>query len=147
MRISGNEPTIAKGHLLKVIELMPTDILFILETNGILIGHDKTYADDLARYENLYVRVSIKGCNKEEFSRLTGAEEKGFGLLIQALENLSQAGVNVHPAVMTSFSSIENIRVLKERLKAIDDNFEDFEVEELVLYSHVENRLKKAKVR
>jgi len=48
---------------------------------------------------------------------------------------------------MTSFSSIENIRVLKERLKAIDDNFEDFEVEELVLYSHVENRLKKAKVR
>jgi hypothetical protein len=38
---------------------------------------------------------------------------------------LSQAGVNVRPAVMTSFSSIENIRVLKERLKAIDDSFED----------------------
>jgi uncharacterized Fe-S cluster-containing radical SAM superfamily protein len=42
--ISGNEPTIAREHLLGVLALIPGAIRFILETNGILIGHDNTYA-------------------------------------------------------------------------------------------------------
>ena len=78
VRISGNEPTVGREHLLKVLELIPKDILFILETNGILIGHDKTYAEDLAKYKNVYVRMSFKGCNEEEFSVLTGAEAEDF---------------------------------------------------------------------
>ena len=104
MRISGNEPTIAREHLLKVLKLIPRANQFILETNGILIGYEKTYADDLSRFENLYVRVSLKGTNEEEFSALTGAEPMGFGLQIKGLENLVRAGVRVHPAVMVSFS-------------------------------------------
>ena len=143
MRISGNEPTLAREHLIKVLEHVPKDILFILETNGILIGHDKTYANELARHENIYVRISLKGCNKEEFSELTGAEPKGFDLQVQALENLSRAGVNVHPAVMVSFSPLENVAALRKILGKIDRDFGDVEIEELVLYGDVENRLKK----
>lgn len=144
VRISGNEPTLSRNHLLRVIDLMPRDILFILETNGILIGYDKTYAEDLARYENLYVRVSLKGTNEEEFSALTGAEPRGFKWQIQALENLYQAGASVHPAAMVSFSRLENVQLLKKRLGAIDADFQDIEVEELVLYGDVEERLLKA---
>ena len=48
LRISGNEPTIARDHLIRVLELIPKNLLFILETNGILIGADETYAQDLA---------------------------------------------------------------------------------------------------
>ena len=70
LRISGNEPTIARDHLLEVLNLVPEDLLFILETNGIMIGHDRTYAEDLARHENMYVRVSFKGSNENEFSLL-----------------------------------------------------------------------------
>lgn len=146
VRISGNEPTIAREHLIKVLELIPPDIHFILETNGILIGHGRTYAEDLARFGNLYVRVSLKGTNEEEFSRLTGAEPKGFTLQLQALENLCRADVDVHPAVMVSFSIPENIHALRKRLAAIDRSFAEMEIEELVLYGDVEERLRKAKI-
>lgn len=144
VRISGNEPTLAREHLLKVLELIPKDILFILETNGILIGNDRTYADDLAAFGNVHVRVSLKGCNEEEFAALTGADAKGFDLQIMALENLHRAGVSVNPAVMVSFSSRENIRSLRLRLGAIDRSFGNIEIEELALYGDVEERLRKA---
>ncbi|MBN2514709.1 MAG: radical SAM protein [Deltaproteobacteria bacterium] len=137
MRISGNEPTIGRDHLIRVLELMPKDTLFILETNGILIGYDKTYAEDLEGFHNLYVRVSIKGCTNEQFSMLTGADSQGFDLQIQAVENLYRAGVRVHPAVMVSFSSPEDIHALQSRLGEIDKGFKDVEIEELVLYGEV----------
>ena len=146
MRISGNEPTIGRNHLIKVLEFVPKDILFILETNGILIGQDETYADDLARHENLYVRVSLKGCNEEEFSKLTGAHPQGFALQLKALENLSRAGVNVHPAVMVSFSPAGAVEALRTRLGKIDRAFQDIEVEELAFWGDVEKRLIKAKI-
>ena len=146
IRISGNEPTIGREHLIKVLELIPTDIQFILETNGILIGHDKTYAEDLSRFENLYVRVSLKGTNEEEFTALTGAEPSGFTLQLQALDNLYWAGVNVHPAAMVSFSPRENIQALAKRLRRIHRSFGDVEIEELVLYGDVEERLRSAKI-
>jgi uncharacterized Fe-S cluster-containing radical SAM superfamily protein len=144
VRISGNEPTLLREHLLKVLEIIPKDIMFILETNGILIGNDRTYAEDLAGFENIHVRVSLKGCNEEEFTILTGAEAKGFDLQIKALENLHRAGVRANPAVMVSFSSKESIRSLRSRLGAINRAFRNIETEELALYGDVEERLRKA---
>jgi uncharacterized Fe-S cluster-containing radical SAM superfamily protein len=144
VRISGNEPTLARDHLLQVLELIPRDILFILETNGILIGHDASYVRDLSRFENLYIRVSMKGASEAEFNRLTGAVPEGFRLQIQALENIARFNVKGHPAVMVSFSSPGNIKILRTRLREIDKDFEDFEVEGLVLYGKVEERLMKA---
>ena len=144
VRISGNEPTLARDHLMQVLEQIPRDLLFILETNGILIGHDITYARDLSTFENLYVRVSMKGTNEDDFMRLTGAEPTGFELQIQALKNLVRFNISTHPAVMVSFSSAENIKALRMRLKEIDEDFEDFEAEELALYGKVEERLLKA---
>lgn len=143
LRISGNEPTIARSHLVRVLELVDGRYPFILETNGILIGNDEGYARELSRFENLYVRVSLKGTREEEFSRLTGAAPEGFALQLKALDNLLRYKVKVHPACMISFSPPENIRELKKRLKSIHPSFEDFEVEELILYPGIEERLKK----
>ncbi len=86
----------------------------------------------------------MKGTSETEFTRLTGAEPAGFGLQIQALENMARFNVTGHPAVMVSFSSPENIKALRARLSEIKEDFEDFEVEELVLYGKVEERLMKA---
>jgi uncharacterized Fe-S cluster-containing radical SAM superfamily protein len=143
MRISGNEPTIGWEHLMKVLDLIDRRYLFILETNGILIGENEEYAKDLSKYKNLHVRVSLKGTRREEFSRLTGALPKGFDLQIRALENLIRHGVNCHPACMVSFSPSDHIEALRPRLKKIHARFEDFETEEIILYPHVEERLKK----
>jgi uncharacterized Fe-S cluster-containing radical SAM superfamily protein len=47
VRISGGEPTIGRDHLLRVFDYFSgKNILFILETNGILLGHDEGYAGD-----------------------------------------------------------------------------------------------------
>jgi len=144
IRISGNEPTLHRSHLLRVLELIPREIHFILETNGILIGHDPSYAKDLSRFPNLYVRVSLKGSSPEDFTRLTGAKPEGFDLQLNALENLVEMGVDCFPAVMANFSSLEDIKKLKVRLKDIRTDFADFEEEDLILYPFVQDNLQKA---
>lgn len=146
VRISGNEPTLCRAHLLKVIELIPGDLHFILETNGILLGYHPDYAEDLARFPNVHVRVSLKGACEAEFSRLTGAAPEAFDWQLQALRNLSKAGASCHAAVMVSFSSGEHIAALRRRLADIDTRLADFEVEELVLYGDTEARLSRARI-
>ena len=108
VRISGSEPTIAEEHLLDVLNWVPRDFLFILETNGILIGFEEGFAKELARFPNLHVRVSLKGTTHEEFSSLTGAEPSAFEWQLKALENLSKREVSCNPSVMISFSPPEN---------------------------------------
>ena len=144
IRISGNEPTLHRAHLLKVLELIPKEFQFILETNGILIGHDPTYANDLSQFSNLYARISLKGACHEDFSKLTGTNPEGFNLQLRALENLVEEGIDCFPAVMTNYSSQVEIKKLRQRLKEIRQDFYDFEEEELILYPFVEGNLKKA---
>jgi uncharacterized Fe-S cluster-containing radical SAM superfamily protein len=144
VRISGNEPTLHRSHLLQVLQLIPKEIQFILETNGILIGYDPSYAKDFSRFPNLYVRVSLKGACAEDFIRLTGAMSEGFTLQLKALENLLEAGVNCLPAVMANFSSQDEIAKLSQRLKGIRPDFANFEEEELILYPFVMDHLQKA---
>jgi uncharacterized Fe-S cluster-containing radical SAM superfamily protein len=48
LRISGNEPTIHRAHLISVLESIKMEYPFILETNGVLIGEDPTYAVELS---------------------------------------------------------------------------------------------------
>jgi uncharacterized Fe-S cluster-containing radical SAM superfamily protein len=141
LRISGGEPTLDRSHLERVLELVPESYEFILETNGILIGHDPAYAKMLSRFKNLYVRVCLKGACEEEFSLLTGAVPEAFQLQLEAVKNLVRSGVQTHPACMISFSSDENIMTLREGLKVIHPAFEEFEIEELVLYSNIKERL------
>ena len=144
VRISGNEPTLHRSHLLQVLQLIPKEIHFILETNGILIGHDPSYAKDLSRFSNLYVRVSLKGSCPEDFARLTGLKPEGFTLQLKALENLLEEGVDCFPAVMANFSSQEEIKKLVQKLKKIRPDFANFEEEELILYPFVMDQLQKA---
>ncbi|UCE75333.1 MAG: radical SAM protein [Methanomassiliicoccales archaeon] len=148
MRLSGQEPTIGREHLLRLLRLVDkTKYRFILETNGILIGHEKDYAESLSEFSKVHVRVSLKGTNEEEFSALTLAKPECFSLQLKGLENLVSAGVSCHPSAMVSFSPSENIRKLQERLAAIAPFLKsEMEIEELILYPHVTKRLKKIKM-
>jgi hypothetical protein len=69
---------------------------------------------------------------------------EGFDYQIKALEYLTEEGVDCFPAVMTNFSSQEEIKRLRKRLKGIRPDFEDFEEEELILYPFAQENLKKA---
>jgi len=145
LRVSGGEPTIGKSHLLQLLDhLEGRGLLFILETNGILIGNDQKYAEDLAQHTFIHVRVSFKGCNENEFASLTGAQPEGFVLQLKALENLVQANVKSHPAVMTSFSTQQSVQQLTERLRRISPVLaEELEIEELILYPSVKRKINK----
>ena len=149
IRVSGNEPTIGREHLLELLELVEnTDYTFILETNGILVGYDKKYAEQLSRYSRVHVRVSLKGTTPQEFAMLTGAKPEAFELQLKALENLLDYGVPSHPAVMLSFSSRRGLEELKLRLAEIDKILlEELEEEYVFLYPHVVRQLRKAGIR
>jgi len=145
LRVSGGEPTIGKQHLLQLLHhLEGQRLIFILETNGILIGNNPQYAKDLSEHRFLHVRVSLKGCNEEEFVTLTGAQPRGFALQLKALENLALTGVECHPAVMTSFSTEESTQRLVQRLEDISPRLaRDLEIEELILYPNVRRKIRK----
>jgi len=143
LRVSGGEPTIGKRHLLQLLDnLVGKGLSFILETNGILIGSNPKYAEDLSNHPFLHVRVSLKGCNEEEFTMLTDAKPEGFRLQLKALENLVDAGVKCHPAVMTSFSQEKSLDQLIQRLRSISQKLGDnIETEELILYPSVKRKI------
>jgi len=145
LRVSGGEPTIGKRHLLQLLDhLKDQSLLFILETNGILIGNNNQYAEELSKYPFLHARVSLKGCNEEEFTMLTDAKPEGFTLQLKAFENLVNASVKCHPAVMTSFSTRDNLQSLAERLRGISSQLAtELEVEELILYPKVKRKIER----
>ena len=143
VRLSGGEPTLSRRHLLDLLDLFDeTRFIFILETNGVLIGADKSYAEDLAKHDNLIVRVSLKGTNPEEFHALTLAKPEAFELQLRALENLVEAGLEpgerVYAAVMLSFSTQEAYSALRGRLADIHPALaEEIDEEYVILYPHV----------
>jgi uncharacterized Fe-S cluster-containing radical SAM superfamily protein len=144
VRISGNEPTMAKKHLTEVLTLIGrTEYTFILETNGSLL--DESYVRDLSSFHNVHVRVSLKGTTPEEFAMLTGAEPDAFERVVGSLTILRDYNVSFNLAVMLSFSSTPNITRFKDRLKhLIPDALDGFEEEYVFLYPHVSHRLKRA---
>lgn len=144
VRISGNEPTISKPHLLKVISLInKSKLLFILETNGTLL--DEAFVMELAKFRNLHVRVSLKGTNAEEYSWLTGAVPETFDRVLNNLNLLMEYQVDFNLAVMLSFSPDKNITLLKERIRRMSPSILDnFEEEYVLLYPHVVRKMKKA---
>ncbi len=147
LRISGNEPTIGKNHLLKVLSMVDNSkYFFILETNGTLLNEE--FVVDLSQRSSVHIRVSLKGTNPEEFSMLTGALPEAFDTIIANLRLLVKFRIKFNVAVMLSFSPDENIMLLKERLEEISPNLlNDFEEEYIFLYPHVVQRLKKAKIK
>jgi uncharacterized Fe-S cluster-containing radical SAM superfamily protein len=145
LRVSGGESTIGKSHFLQLLDCLEREgCRFILETNGILIAHDESYAEELSKYDFVHVRVSLKGCNEEEFRMLTGAKPDGFKLQLKSIEKLVEADVSCHPSIMSSFSPRENLDALIKRLGRISPELaREVEIEELILYPHVINRIQK----
>lgn len=145
LRLSGGEPTLGKEHLLRLLELLENKgYAFILETNGIPLAYDKDYASQLSKRKFVHVRVSLKGCSEGEFAMLTGAKPENFSLQLKALEKLVENGVSCHTSVMASFSTRENMQALMEKLAEISSELsENLEVEELILYPHVKEKIAK----
>ncbi|PWI47115.1 molybdenum cofactor biosynthesis protein MoaA [Candidatus Heimdallarchaeota archaeon B3_Heim] len=125
LRLSGSEPTLGKEHLLALLPYIMTSkySLFILETNGILLGNDLNYVKQLAEFKDkLYVRVSFKAATPETFTQVTGAIGKYFKLPFKALKSLLDEKIYTRAAAMTDprVMSKEERNTLIEMLEEID---------------------------
>lgn len=145
---SASEGTLGKTHLFKLLELVDkSDLIFVLETNGITLGHDESFAKELSRFKNLHVRLSIKGANKEEYSMLTGANSDSYELQYKGIENLVRAKVSVNVCLMASFSDKKGIEKVKDRLQSIHPGLlKALEIEYITLFPKVAQRLAKYKL-
>lgn len=149
LRLSGCEPTLGKEHLLDLLEYVRQSKypLFILETNGILLGADPDYVQQLAQFSKVYVRVSFKAGTPEGFEMRTGAVGKYYELPFKALKSLLDNGVYAKAAAMTDSRIMpkEEREILLQKLDEIDpqsDYFHTLEEEEIGLYDTTINRMK-----
>lgn len=138
VRISGGEPTIGKRHLLDLLKIIDKKFTFILETNGILLGYDNRYVEELSEFENLHVRVCLKGADAEEFTLFTGASN-GFEHQINALHYLRDACMNFNIALVSVHP--EKKQRLCHQLKEMNLDKVMIEEEEITLYPMVKKRL------
>ncbi len=150
LRLSGAEPTLGKAHLLSILEKVEYSPfrLFILETNGILIGADPDYAQQIARFKKVHTRVSLKAGTPEAFERKTGAIADSFELPFKGIKNLIKARASFHVAAMSADSRIvdkHEHQSLLDRLASINPMLVGNLEEEVVSpYHNTLERLKHA---
>ena len=141
---SASEGTLGRQHLYELLDLVEgSEFVYILETNGMTLGDDPEFAVSLAKYKNLHVRVSIKGCNEDEFHRLTGARKSAYVLPFKALEYLIDAGVSCNACVSVSFSDKAGMVEVEQKLSSIHFGIlKSLEFERIKLFPKVRKRLK-----
>ncbi|MFB0566047.1 MAG: radical SAM protein [Candidatus Aminicenantaceae bacterium] len=146
LRISGGEPTLSDEHLISVLELISkTDFLFILETNGLLLGKDPELVNNLKQYKNIHIRVSLKAGTPEGFEKRTGGIGEFSELPFQAIKYLKREGISFHVAAMTDSRLMPRDERLEMLHKLEQIGYQDFlEEEHCDFYSSSVKRLEKA---
>ncbi|MFW9830445.1 MAG: radical SAM protein [Candidatus Thorarchaeota archaeon] len=150
-RISGAEPTLCKAHLLAVLPLIEESgfTSFMLETNGILFGTDPGYVQQVAQFEKVHVRLSLKAATPEGFQQRTGAQGVAVELPFKAVQYLLEAEASFHVAAMTDprlMSQAERMLLIR-RLNEIDVGLaENLEEEQCDPYKATIKRLNAAGV-
>ena len=131
-----------KSHLVDVIravELSDQTLLFVLETNGIKLGEDEKYVDELSKCHNLHVRLSFKTGTPEKFTQITNRPKEWFELQIKAAKNLYNNNMSFHTAIVKDYADT----YLVNRLSDISPEIvERMEYESLRIYSQIRKRMK-----
>lgn len=148
VRLSGGEPTLCFNHLIQVINLFSHQRnekeVFILETNGLLLGLNEDLSAELKPYSRfLVVRISLKGCTEEDFEKITCLEGSIYSNQIKAVENLSANNIPYIVAVPVSLCSRQGLSRLLEILsRRIGEHVLNvLEQEILILYPSVVNSI------
>lgn len=146
-RVTGSEPILGEfsfEHLLRIIELVQGEkpgARFILETNGLILGHRPDLAARL-RLGHVLVRVGLKGVDPESFERITGARREFFTLPLDGLVNLERLGVRVWPALLGDLFATTEIATLRRTLRERKIRSE-LELEILEPYSFVVENMRR----
>ena len=140
---SASEGTIGREHLMELLDLVEeSEFVYVLETNGMILGNDPEYAQALAKYTRLHARVSIKGDSPEQYHELTGAHADSYELPYKALGYLIEADVSCNACLMASFSDDAGINRVKRRLMEVHPGIlKSLEIEKITMFPKVAERL------
>lgn len=150
-RITGSEPVLGDAsldHLVDVLRLVSAgdpNGRFILETNGIMLGHSPEFVKRLDP-SGLAVRVAIKGVDPASFEKITGAVGSYLECQIKAVKLLQDRGIEAWPALMEDLFSPAQISTLKNKLAKAGIKG-DLEFEYLERYPYVMKQLEKEGIR
>jgi len=141
---SASEGTIGRDHLMELLDLVEeSEFVYVLETNGMILGNDPEYVQALSKYSRLHVRVSIKGDSPEQFHELTGALPESYELPYSALRHLIATGISCNACLMSSFSDDEGIKRVQRKLMDIHPGIlKSLEIEKITMFPKVAQRLK-----
>ncbi len=124
-RVTGSEPILGETSLEHLIEVIKAIFhekhhsIFILETNGFYLGCQVNFIERL-KFENLWIRISLKGVNENSFEQITGAKKEFFRYPLVALKKLENLGLKAWPAVMRNLFTDDDIAQLKRLLAECD---------------------------
>lgn len=130
-RVSGAEPTLCPEHICGILERVHQDAeafdLFVIETNGVVIGTEDDLASRLAQYASRegdtvgHVRLSIRGGLPDPFMDKTGCSTEFLDLPFIAAQRLWDAGASFHVAVVVDlrFTSEDEKTIIYDRLNDI----------------------------
>ena len=140
---SASEGTIGREHLMQLLDLVEdSEFIYVLETNGMILGNNQEYARALSKYSRLHVRVSIKGDCPEQYHDLTGALPETYELPYIALRHLIDAGVSCNACLMASFSDDEGIKRVQKKLVDVHPGIlKSLEIEKITMFPKVAQRL------
>ncbi len=140
---SASEGTIGREHLIELLDLIEqSEFIYVLETNGMILGDDPDYAQALSKYSRLHVRVSIKGDSPRQYHELTGALPETYELPYKALGHLIEAGVSCNACLMASFSDDEGISRVQQKLMSVHPGIlKSLEIERITMFPKVAERL------
>jgi len=149
-RVTGSEPILGEaslGHVVQVIRMISDerpDSLFILETNGLMLGHRREFVQAL-KFPNLAIRVCLKGTDPESFARVTGSRADFFEVPLAGLRALQEADIEAWPALMEDLFSSEQVRSF-QALLAKQGVRGDLELESLEPYPYVIKNLQQRNI-
>lgn len=148
MRLSGGEPTLCREHLISLLELIENSQvkLFVLETNGLTFGMDKSYVRKIGEFRKVHVRLCIKAGTPEDFTKKTGCKSDAFDIPFNGIRNLLDEGVSFHVAAMSAdprfMDKTEREKMLKKLIEIHPSLPKILEEEVVDLYPHTVARLK-----
>ncbi|MBE0460365.1 MAG: radical SAM protein [Candidatus Aminicenantes bacterium] len=120
-RITGSEPILGEKtleHVVEVIKIIFSEeprSVFILESNGFFLGYKPDLIKKL-KFKNLWIRVSLKGVDKESFEHISGAKKEFFHYPLIAIRELRRQGIKAWPAIMGDLFREQDINRLKATL-------------------------------
>jgi uncharacterized Fe-S cluster-containing radical SAM superfamily protein len=115
IRMTGTEAIMGQNtfnHLNKLIELVLSNIdncIFIIETNGIMLGINPYLISQLYKSNRLYIRICFKGKDPDTFSKTTGTFKEYYEYQHTAVEEIEKRGINCMLAIADIYGDIENI--------------------------------------